>query len=213
MGKPSKKKVYMDDEADDSDDSSDSSDSSESYNPLSDEKEREEIEEEDEEEGGEEEEEEEEEDDEEEQEQEEEVQDEIDEEEQKNAEMARIIDSINELSESETGNCKSNNKSFLYVIEATNKIRCNLDNYEKLKEDMKAFTEDENILNAFTDFKGIAEFVMDIHKRYHVKLNETTENIDLVLDMIRNILGKYTDRFPNIQNNTLTSPPQCTTVS
>ena len=49
------------------------------------------------------------------------------------------------MSESKIGTCKSGNTSFLSVIEPTDAIRkrCNLDNYEQLKEKTQAFTYDQ----------------------------------------------------------------------
>ena len=52
------------------------------------------------------------------------------------------------MSELKIGTCKSGNTSFLSVIEATYAIRkrCNLDNYEQLKEEMQAFTKDKEMI-------------------------------------------------------------------
>jgi hypothetical protein len=43
---------------------------------------------------------------------------------------------------------------FLSVIEATDAIRkrCNLDDYEQLKEGMQAFTNDKEMIKAFMEF-------------------------------------------------------------
>ena len=118
------------------------------------------------------------------------------------------------MSESETVTCRSSNTSFLHIISETDEIRskCNLDSYEELKKEMEAFAKNQKNIEAFTELRGISQFIMDIHKQYYVKLTEETENSDLLLDIIRNILCKYTNRIQNIQNHTLTLPSQCTIV-
>ncbi len=128
--------------------------------------------------------------------------------------MARIIQRIETLPESEIGICKSDNEAFLHVMRKTNAIRkkCNPDEYVKLKQEMKSFATDEETIEAFTEFREICKFIMHIHKRYHVKLTEESVYSDSVLDIIRNILCKYPNRFLNIENITLTPSPQYTTM-
>jgi hypothetical protein len=115
--------------------------------------------------------------------------------------MGHIIDKIEGLEESEIDICRSDNASFLYVTTKTNEIRerCNLDNFEVLKEEMIAFATDKKTIEAFTKFRGICQFIMHIHKRYNVKLTEESAYSDSVLDIIRNVLCKYTNRVSNIR--------------
>jgi hypothetical protein len=179
--------------------------------------EEEEIEEEDEEEeepDEEEDEEDERQDEEEEEDEEEDENNEEQEEEDEDTVMARIIQRIETLPESEIGICKSDNEAFLHVMRKTNAIRkkCNPDEYVKLKQEMKSFATDEETIEAFTEFREICQFIMHIHKRYHVKLTEESVYSDSVLDIIRNILCKYPNRFLNIENITLTPSPQYTTM-
>jgi hypothetical protein len=136
------------------------------------------------------------------------------EEEDEDTVMARIIQRIETLPESEIGICKSDNEAFLHVMRKTNAIRkkCNPDEYVKLKQEMKSFATDEETIEAFTEFREICQFIMHIHKRYHVKLTEESVYSDSVLDIIRNILCKYPNRFLNIENITLTPSPQYTTM-
>jgi hypothetical protein len=116
-------------------------------------------------------------------------------------EMGHIIDKIEGLEESEIDICRSDNASFFYVTTKTNEIRerCNLDNFELLKEEMIAFATDKKTIEAFTKFRGICQFIMHIHKRYNVKLTEESAYSDSVLDIIRNVLCKYTNRVSNIR--------------
>ena len=217
MGKPSMN-YNEDSNESDFDESSSEESEEDSESEMEGEEEKEEEDEKDEEEESEEEnEEEDEEDDGEESEEDESEEDEESEEEEteeENAEMVRIIDDIETMPDSETAKCKSGNDSLLYVIRKTEEIRriCKLDDYGELHNQMEGFTKDKKTIQAFEEFRGICQFIMDIHKRYHVQLKENTDNIDLVLDIIRNVLGKYTNQFPNIQNNTLTTFSQCTTV-
>jgi hypothetical protein len=75
------------------------------------------------------------------------------EEEDEDTVMARIIQRIETLPESEIGICKSDNEAFLHVMRKTNAIRkkCNPDKYVKLKQEMSLYGIPRNmpIYNAY----------------------------------------------------------------
>ena len=60
---------------------------------------------------------------------------------------------------------------------------------------MNAFTKNKEMLDAFSKFRGVCQFIMHIHKKYHVKLNDNLDS-ELLLDTISNVLGKYVIRYP-----------------
>ena len=109
--------------------------------------------------------------------------------------MRNISVSIEALPDSERSKCSTNNQCLLDVISATKLIRerCNPDEYEKLKEEMITFSKDETMINAFANFRQICQFVMYMHQLYEVPLyKDPSENLDVV-DVMVEILGKYTN--------------------
>jgi len=112
--------------------------------------------------------------------------------EDENSEMDQIINRIEKMSDSEIGACITNNSGFIAVAQETNRIRSKytMDNYKKLYAAMTAFTENETMIEAFENFRGVTQFIMHIHKVYNVKLDVEVEHSDLIVDTIRNVLGK-----------------------
>ena len=106
-----------------------------------------------------------------------------------------MIERIDSMPDWEYPDFSSRNKGFLAVIKETKRIRneCHVDDYKELIAETTAFTENEEMIKAFIQFRDISQFVMHIHNQYDVPLvpiTKETKHIDLVRDTIRHVLGK-----------------------
>ena len=79
---------------------------------------------------------------------------------------------------------------------------------------MLIFAKDRSTFREYTDFQGMYEFIIRIHKIYGVKLNKSISDTDdqVFVRTLGKVFCKYINHFESTQNIPLTQPPQFTTM-
>jgi flagellar biosynthesis GTPase FlhF len=111
-----------------------------------------------------------------------------------------ILSRINELEENEIG-LYSKPTKFGAVCQQIEEIRTKNDSndYFRIATDLQAWADSEDVMNVFSSFRGIIEFIIRLHRLYEVPLTATTEPTKayVLLDTMQNAIRKFNNRFHN----------------
>jgi flagellar biosynthesis GTPase FlhF len=107
---------------------------------------------------------------------------------------------LDELNEKDIGNYTIP-PNFAAVYQETQKIRKkhSSDDYLSIATDVQAWADSSDVMNVFSSFRGIIEFIIHVHRLYEVPLTATkdTENDLLLLETIENAIRKFNIRIHN----------------
>ncbi len=127
-----------------------------------------------------------------------------------------IMEHIDELKDSEIGQYELKIAKFRSIIDKIVEMRGEYghEEYEGRTKAMSEFAVDGTKLTEYSDFWGMYEFIIHIHKIYGVKLNKSMSDADnrVFVQTLGNVFSKYINHFESMQNIPLTQPPQFTTM-
>ena len=91
-----------------------------------------------------------------------------------------IMTRIDELKDSEIGQYEMKNKKLRSIIYKIAEIRGDYgpEEYEERTKAMLDFADNRTTFMEYLDFRGMYEFIINIHKVYQVKLNKSMSDAD-----------------------------------
>ena len=116
-----------------------------------------------------------------------------------------IFDRILDMPNDEIGKCSAGNRAFVGMAAKLEKVRQGHDpvDYHSVSKAIATFLEDEEFKGVFSNFRGIYEFIIYVHRLYAVKLNPDAddEKDALLLSTMSDTFRKFTSHFGRTQKS------------